>query len=224
MVEMLDARGVEVATMRAAVRSEDNRERILAAARSEFAQQGFRGATLRAIAGEVGVDVALIAHYFGSKSGLFSATMELPELATSVVTDALTMAPEARGETLTRDFLQLWEDPETGGAMRVVGQAALTEPDARTALHGVMAGDLHSAEFRSLTQEQVTGLASAMSFLLGVAVARYLVQTPVLSSLDVDELIQRVAPAVQLQLDGMAGSPPRPPVSGESSPAAHGGR
>lgn len=202
----------------------DARARILAAARRRFAEQGVHATSLRAVAGDARVDVALISHYFGSKSGLFSATMELPELATSVVTDALTMAPEARGETLTRDFLQLWEDPETGGAMRVVGQAALTEPDARTALHGVMAGDLHSAEFRSLTQEQVTGLASAMSFLLGVAVARYLVQTPVLSSLDVDELVQRVAPAVQLQLDGMAGRPPRPPVSGESSPAAHGGR
>lgn len=117
MVEMLDAQGVEVATMRAAVRSEDNRERILAAARSEFAQQGFRGATLRAIAGEVGVDVALIAHYFGNKRGLDTEAMTMPDRAHRVVAAALTAPAEQTGEVLARGYLSLWGDPETGAAI-----------------------------------------------------------------------------------------------------------
>ena len=202
-------------------RVDDARTRLLAAARSRFADQGLHATTLRAIAADAGVDVALISHYFGSKSGLFTAAMELPELATSVVTDALSEDPARRGEVLTRDFLRLWEDPETADAMRVVCLAALTEPDARVALRGVMAGDLQSPALRALSDDQITSLSTAMSYLLGVATCRCLVRTPVLATLELEELVERVAPAVQLQLEDMARRRPRDPEAGEWSPESH---
>ena len=51
---------------------------ILAAARRLFAERGYDGATIRAIAQEAGVDAALVHHFFGTKEHVFVAAMELP--------------------------------------------------------------------------------------------------------------------------------------------------
>lgn len=49
----------------------NTREAILQAARDRFMQDGYDYAGLRAIAGDAGVDPALICRYFGSKQQLF---------------------------------------------------------------------------------------------------------------------------------------------------------
>ena len=57
-----------------AVRKRDavaTRAAILDAARARFAQHGYDTVGLRDIAGDAGVDVALIGRYFGGKEGLF---------------------------------------------------------------------------------------------------------------------------------------------------------
>ena len=58
--------------------SPDPRAAILAAARELFAHRGFSGTTVRAVAGQAGVDPALVHHYFGTKTDLFVAALELP--------------------------------------------------------------------------------------------------------------------------------------------------
>jgi AcrR family transcriptional regulator len=54
------------------------RQAILAAARRQFAERGWDRATIRAIAEDADVDPALVLHYFGSKTVLFSAAMTWP--------------------------------------------------------------------------------------------------------------------------------------------------
>ncbi len=54
------------------------RDDILAAARTEFAEDGYDGATIRGIAARADVDPALVHHYFGAKEQLFEAAVELP--------------------------------------------------------------------------------------------------------------------------------------------------
>lgn len=57
---------------RAAERApEKTRERILAAGVAEFAEKGYNGARVGAIAARAGVNVQLIAYYFGGKEGLY---------------------------------------------------------------------------------------------------------------------------------------------------------
>lgn len=53
-------------------------QRILDAARQEFATRGFDGATIRAIAGAAGVDASLVMQHYGSKAALFTAAVQLP--------------------------------------------------------------------------------------------------------------------------------------------------
>ncbi|WP_222711073.1 TetR/AcrR family transcriptional regulator [Quadrisphaera setariae] len=51
------------------------RRRLLDAARERFAADGFSSTTVRQVADDAGVDVALIKRYFGSKEGLFEACL-----------------------------------------------------------------------------------------------------------------------------------------------------
>ena len=62
---------------RRALRS-PNRPKVLAAARERFATQGYMGTTIAQIAGDVGVDQALVIRLFGSKIDLFDACLEIP--------------------------------------------------------------------------------------------------------------------------------------------------
>ena len=60
------------------------RARLLQAAREQFLRQGYRAASLRAIAAQAGVDVMLIRRYFGSKEQLFTAATEVSENISAV--------------------------------------------------------------------------------------------------------------------------------------------
>lgn len=54
----------------------DMKEKILLAAMEEFATLGYRGATLRSIAGKVGATAALVNYHYGSKLRLAEAVIE----------------------------------------------------------------------------------------------------------------------------------------------------
>ena len=53
-----------------------SRERLLEAALAEFADKGFAGARVDAIATRAGLNKQLISHHFGGKEGLYRAVME----------------------------------------------------------------------------------------------------------------------------------------------------
>jgi AcrR family transcriptional regulator len=56
--------------------SSDIRDRILEAARSQFASSGVDGASLRQIAKEAGTGAAMVSYHFESKDGLFRAAVD----------------------------------------------------------------------------------------------------------------------------------------------------
>ena len=56
---------------------EDTRGLIEEAARAEFAEKGYDGTTLRAVARRAGVDAALVHHYFEGKADLFAQAVVL---------------------------------------------------------------------------------------------------------------------------------------------------
>lgn len=178
-----------------------NKKRVLAAARDEFATKGFRGATMRSIATQAGVDVALLPHYFGNKDGLFAATMEPPDDAQHILTHALSGPPETQGERLTRGYLSLWENPATSPQMHALARSALTNEAAAELLQASLTGTIASSGASALLAGRQIGFTFAMTQLLGVAVARYLACLPQMVQLDFETLVSRIAPAVQLHLN-----------------------
>src|SRR5437660_6065467 len=87
------------------------REKILAAARSRFGQEGYDGTTIRGIAAGAGVDPALVLHYFGSKEGVFLAAVEFPIDPAEFVPRLLAPGLDGLGERLVRFFLETWDSP-----------------------------------------------------------------------------------------------------------------
>jgi AcrR family transcriptional regulator len=57
--------------------AESGRTALLRAAMHQFSRKGYDGTSLRAVADEAGVDMALINRLFGSKAGLWSAMIDL---------------------------------------------------------------------------------------------------------------------------------------------------
>ena len=57
-------------------RGNDTKDLLLACACKIFWSKGYSNVSVREISNAAGVDVALIARYFGSKRGLFEATLK----------------------------------------------------------------------------------------------------------------------------------------------------
>lgn len=177
------------------------RQVILTAARELFADEGFRGTTMRAVAARAGVDVSLVAHYFTNKQGLFAATLQLPAHAKDEMLQAMAAAPEQRGRELTQAFLGLWEAPETGEQLRVVARTALSSRELGRRTEGVLVDIFTNALSAGATEAPHTTIEVAWTQLLGVAIARYLLQLPTVANLPLDDLVDLVAPGVQTTLD-----------------------
>src|SRR4051794_25396586 len=126
---------------------------ILQAARRVFAERGFDGATVRAIAREAGVDPALVLHYHGSKQRLFVTAIELPSAPEQVVPTLLEGDEAAAGERLLRFMLAAWEGPGRAALLGILRSAA-SDPTAAEALRGIVAERLVGTLSRSLGRER----------------------------------------------------------------------
>lgn len=184
-------------------RGANTRAEILAAARRQFARRGYREVTLRAVAREAGVDVALVSHYFESKEGLFGATLELPLRSADVLERLREGDPAEAGERVLGLFLELWERPSSQDQLLAMLRSALTNQPA-------------GERFRAFLQEAVVGPAASViggneaelratlvgSLLEGLAVARYLLKLEPLASAEPSQLTRLVAPALRAYLAG----------------------
>ena len=180
--------------------SASNRERILDVARGEFAAKGFRATTLRSIAALVGVDVALIAHYYRNKEGLFAATLEFPPGTAGLVAQALTGPSGTQAERLTRAYLGLWEDDATGRQLRSLARSAFGDERARLSVEEALLGTVSDPATSLVLEGRRIGFVLAMAQLLGVALQRHLLPGSPTSTLDLEALIARVAHAIAVHL------------------------
>ncbi len=136
---MTDVKPLGRTTLRAE-RAAVTRARILGAARTSFAAQGYGATTLTAIAAEAGVAVQTIYAVFGSKPGVLQALLE--EAINQPEADALAgraMAEPDPGRTLdlfAASIRQRWE--RVGDIVEIHAQAAATDPSARAGVEGAL--------------------------------------------------------------------------------------
>lgn len=178
-----------------------NKRRLLDAAREQFSSKGFRSVTLRSIAAQAGVDVALIARHFGSKDGLFAATVELPESAPEILISALSGSIHDQGERLTRAYLGLWEDPATSAQMHTLARASLNHEGTAARLGEALIGADAGPDIDELVAGRRTGFSFAVTQLIGVAITRYLTRIPYIAELDFETVVSHTSPAVQAHLN-----------------------
>ncbi len=102
----------------------ERREAILEAARAEFAEKGFRGATIKSIAARAKIQSpALIYWYFPNKDALLEAVMQgqMPILQTMQALDLLLdREPAELLSMLAKGYLQAGDNQRTVQMMRVL--------------------------------------------------------------------------------------------------------
>ena len=97
------------------VSEEKTRDKILNAAGEVFAEQGFEGATIRAITERAGVNVAAVNYHFRDKAELYTLVVLDACSARAAWRDAMAEAPdspEERLRSLIYHFLQYLLDPD----------------------------------------------------------------------------------------------------------------
>lgn len=179
-------------------RSDATRAAILEAARRRFAADGFRKATIRAIAADAAIDPSMVMRYYGSKDGLFAAAvdiqLDLPDLS----------EPPAHelGEVLVRRFVTLWERPPGNEILLILLRAAAASDEAATdRARRIFAEQVMPAVLRTGAQHDAPHRAGlVVTQLLGLALCRYILRLPPVVAMTEDELVRDVGATIQRYL------------------------
>ncbi|MEV6547482.1 TetR family transcriptional regulator [Streptomyces sp. NPDC051597] len=178
------------------------RQRILEAARAEFAERGYDKTSVRGIAKAAGVDAALVHHYFGTKDEVFEAAVEMTlepvQPAPAVVGDG---SLDGVGERMARYFIEVWENPATRAQLLAVFRSALTHEAAAKVLRTLVLRrvlERVAAELKVPAPRFRAELAA--SHMVGIAVLRYVIKVEPLASTDPEEIVRMVAPTLQRYL------------------------
>jgi AcrR family transcriptional regulator len=177
------------------------RQQILDVARRRFLAEGYQAVTLRSVATEVGVDVALVSYHFGSKKGLFGAALGLAANPPEVMAAALPGDPAGLPERVLRALLAAWDDPQRGAQLRLLVGAATQEPDLARLLTEVLQREMFGRLADTLPGPHAAQRAAAFGTqLAGVVFARYVLRLEPVASLSVDELIRHLVPGLRATL------------------------
>ena len=177
--------------------------RILAAARGEFAEQGWAGTTLRAVARAADVDPALVYHYFGSKEGLLDAATNPPQKWLDSIAKVWTTPLDRLGTALITLLLASWADDEIGPTLRAILQTAAHEPSTREKLRRVVEGSLMGvSELGSDERDRLTRSGLVSSQMMGFALMRYVWKIEPVASMPDDEVVAAIAPNLQHYVSG----------------------
>ena len=180
----------------------DTREAILVAAREAFADRGFDGASIRAIAATAGVDPALVHHYFGAKEQLFLEAMRVEVDPGTALTEALRGGAAGSGERLVRTLLSVWDSPVGGGVAALIRSAMSNEMFARMfrefVTHVILRRIEKGLQLEPAEARLRTGLvATQMS---GLIMTRYILRLEPVASLPAEALVPLIGPTVQRYL------------------------
>ncbi|WP_207546640.1 TetR family transcriptional regulator [Mycobacterium mantenii] len=177
--------------------------RIVAAAREQFAENGWAGTTIRAIARAADVDPALVYHYFGSKEKLLDAATNPPQKWLDNVAKVWTTPVDRLGAAVLRLMLDSWADEEIGPTLHAILQTAAHEPATREKLRRVVAGSLMGvAQLGRDERERLVRSGLIASQTIGLALMRYVWQIEPLASMTDDEAIAAIGPNLQRYVDG----------------------
>ena len=180
----------------------DTRAEVLAAARTSFAEKGFRGTTIRAVAAAAGVDPALVHHYFGTKDDLFVAALEIPVDPREILAPVVAAGPDGAGERLLRTFLSVWDDPAIQPGLLALVRSVMADDNAGLVRDGfipVVVGPVLASLVRDRPEVRVPLVASQM---IGLIVGRYVIAVPPLALMPAEDLVARVGPVLQHYLTG----------------------
>jgi AcrR family transcriptional regulator len=181
----------------------DSRDRILSSARNLFARNGIDKTSIRAIAKDAGVDPALVHHYVGSKTQLFAAAIHIPIDPMQVIGPLREVPVDQLGHVLPQILLQLW-DSELGKGFIATLRSILAGSEAsliRSFLQEVIAVEVGNRVDNPPGSGRLR-VQYVASQLVGVVMARYILELEPFNSLPVEQIAETIAPNLQRYLTG----------------------
>ncbi|MDX1892838.1 TetR family transcriptional regulator [Mycolicibacterium sp. 050158] len=183
--------------------SSDTRDRILKNARELFARNGIGNTSIRAIAAAAGVDAALVHHYFGTKEQLFAAAVHIPIDPMQVIGPMREVPLDQLGITLPSLLLPLW-DSEMGAGFIATLRSLLAGDDV--GLIRSFLQDVITVEIGTRVDAPAGSGAIRVQFvasqLVGIVMARYILELEPFRSLPVQQIAETIAPNLQHYLTG----------------------
>lgn len=181
----------------------DTRAEILDAARERFLSGGYAGTSLRAIAADAGVDVALLSYHFASKQGLFAAAMALPVRPGELIEHALEAPVEQWPDRILRTVLRVWDDTEIGPVLvqTVLATAADREGSGgfveflETELLGRLTDRLAGRD----AEARATGVLMTIA---GLLMTRYVLKVPTMADASAEDIVRIATPGIAIHLRG----------------------
>jgi len=180
----------------------DTRERIAVAAREKFAELGYERATFRAIGAAAGVDPALVVHFYGSKQDLFRQVMSLPPDVASALVEIADGHREQMGRRLAELVMASLESPATRPIVLGRIRSASSHPDAASLVRETVIRDLTALTTAIGSDRPDIRAVLIGAHIVGIALARYVVEVEPLASLSSSEVTELIAPTFQAFLTG----------------------
>jgi AcrR family transcriptional regulator len=178
------------------------REAIAEAARRQFAELGYDRATLRGIAGEAGVDAALVVRFYGAKDALFREVMALPPAVAEAMA-GLADGPRATvGRRLAEAIVGMLEDPRSRSVVLGRIRSASSHPDAAALVRETVTRDVGRLAAALTDDEPEIRAVLVGSQVVGLALARHVVLVEPLASLPAADVVDYIAPVLQHYLVG----------------------
>ncbi|MGO9154144.1 TetR/AcrR family transcriptional regulator [Mycobacterium sp.] len=183
--------------------SSGTRNRILTSARELFARNGIGNTSIRAVAAAAGVDSALVHHYFGTKEKLFAAAVHIPIDPMDIIGPLREVPIDEIGYRLPSMLLPLWDsDLGTGFIATLRSILAGSEVNLfRTFIQDVIAVEV-GPRVDNPPGSGVIRIQFVASQLVGVVMARYILELEPFASLPAEQIAQTIAPNLQRYLTG----------------------
>jgi AcrR family transcriptional regulator len=178
------------------------REAIADAARRQFAELGYDRATLRGIAGEAGVDAALVVRFYGSKDALFREVMALPPAVAEAMAGLADGPAATVGRRLAEVIVGMLENPRSRPIVLGRIRSASSHPEAAALVRETVTRDIGRLVAAVTDDEPETRAVLIGSQIVGLALARYVVRVEPLASLPAADVIDYIAPVFQHYLVG----------------------
>jgi AcrR family transcriptional regulator len=178
------------------------REAIAEAARRQFAELGYDRATLRGIAGEAGVDAALVVRFYGSKDALFREVMALPPAVAEAMAGLADGPAATVGRRLAEVIVGMLENPRSRPIVLGRIRSASSHPEAAALVRETVTRDIGRLVAAVTDDEPETRAVLVGSQIVGLALARYVVRVEPLASLPAADVIDYIAPVFQHYLVG----------------------
>jgi len=180
--------------------ADETRARILAAARERFSRDSYENVGTRAIAGDAGVDAALVNRYFGGKESLFAEAI----VGVFRIEDHLSPTLATLGEHLARQIMADAAAPMTGtfDSLQLLLRAS-SSPATATMVSARFHEEFVRPLAKSLRGRDADQRAALVaSYVIGLATMKHALGSPLLSGPAMQRVMARAGAAIQACVDG----------------------